>query len=151
MVRSNWLVRAAALLLVVLIAAVSLSVIGSRTHQAHATSSAPLQLEDLLVDNTDFSVQASYHRGQLIILEAVIQNMTGVITVYTAHPAVYHSSYRLLDSAEPETASGFSLEEPFWMVTVPKRAPLGLYKYWFTLHQAGVPDQTMMIPFTVVK
>jgi hypothetical protein len=143
----KWLILAA----VSLILCVAV-MIGVRAQSVKASSPSPLQLSSIGVTGSDYSVHASYHRGDHIDLWADYYDVTDQAIVFTAHPAVYHSSYRLLNVAVPYTSWAYiGMQEANWWVTIPKNAPLGTYKYWFTLSESGYPDQTLVVSFKVVK
>lgn len=127
--------------------------VGVRSMQpAKAASPSPLYLQQIGVIGSDYTAHTSYHRGSQIELWADFYDLTGQSIVYTAHPAVYHSSYRLLNVAVGYTSwASIGTQQASWWVTIPKNAPLGTYKYWFTLIVFGYPNQTLLTTFTVVK
>jgi hypothetical protein len=100
----------------------------------------PLQLQQIRVVGADYNSYASYHRGDQIDLQAHFYDATGQAIQYTAHPAVYLSSYRLLNTAVPYTSwATVGMQQTDQWVTIPMKAPLGTYKYWFTLVVYGYP------------
>jgi len=143
----KWLILAAVSL--ILCAA---TVIGVRVQSVKASSPPPIQLSSIGVLGSDYSAHASYHRGAQIELWVDYYNSSGYEYWVTLHPAVYHSSYRLANfSTQILTQPYVGFQDSDWWITIPKNAPLGTYKYWFTLSESGYPDQTLVISFKVVK
>jgi hypothetical protein len=120
--------------------------IGVRMQPARASSPPLVQLTSIGPSHV------SYHRGDSILLWANYYNSSGYQLWVALHPAVYHSSYRLLNiSTGISTQPYVDVQESSWSVTIPKNAPLGTYKYWLTLSESGYPNQTLLTSFTVVK
>jgi len=146
--QSHRIAHTIALLLVLLIAIASLGVIDMKSQLAKATNNTPLQLESI----GTISPTGNYHRGGQIELWANYYDTTGQSLVFTAHPAVYHNTYKLINVTTNYTSRALvGMQQVSWWITIPKNAPLGTYKYWLTLMVSGYPNQTLMISFNMAK
>lgn len=137
---------------IVLVIVLSVSfVMISGLQEAFAASTSPVTLAAIATNNASDQPQATFHRGDTLLLSAALYNHLGAQELDTVHPSVYNGRYCLLNTSEAIiVGSGVGTVWINYAGTIARNAPLGTYKYYFTLKQSGYIDEVRHITFTVV-